>query len=71
MNLLKSLPIESQYNALVQLDYLAGLLTAVMLGRATENGEWLLFVIVLGLSLILGVFTVKMWVKTMREITRK
>jgi len=59
---------ETQYNLLVQLDYLAGLFTAVMLGRATENNEWSLFAISLAVSLGLGWFTVKTWVRTMRSL---
>jgi hypothetical protein len=60
--------VETQYNLLVQLDYLSGLFTAVMLGRATENNEWSLFVISLAVSLGLGWFTVKTWAKTMRSL---
>lgn len=59
--------IETQYNILVQIDYLAGLCTAYMLGA--EN--WFLFVILLVLSLGLGIITVQVYIRMMKSLVKK
>jgi hypothetical protein len=58
---------ENQYNLLVQIDYLAGLCTAYMLGAE----KWSLFVILLGVSLALGILTVKVYFKTLKAIIKR
>ena len=62
----KSTKIENLYNVLVQIDYLAGLCVAAMLGA----GNWFLFVILLVVSLILGCITVRIYVKMMTAIAK-
>ena len=54
--------IETQYNLLVQVDYLVGLSTAYMLGAE----KWSMFFLLLGLSLGLGWLTVRAWAKTIK-----
>jgi ABC-type multidrug transport system permease subunit len=65
-----NLQIETQYNLLVQVDYLMGLFTAVLLGRATENGNWFLFVLFLLVSLVIGILTVKAYCRMIRKIVK-
>ena len=62
-----NLPIETQYNILVQVDYLTGLCVAYMLGAC----RWSLFVILLVASLLLGFVTVRVYTKMMKEIINR
>ena len=58
------LNVENVYNLLVQLDYLAGLCVAVLLGM----GKWSMFTIALVVSLILGLSTVWVYIRMMKKI---
>ncbi len=55
---------ENQYNLLVQSDYLAGLCVAATLGAR----DWWLFLFLLATSLILGIITVRAYVKMVKHI---
>ena len=59
--------IETGYNLLVQVDYLAGLCVAYMLGAS----RWSLFAILLGLSLVLGFITVWVYIRMMKQIVNR
>lgn len=59
--------IEVQYNLLVQVDYLAGLYTAFLLGAE----KWVLFFIALGVSLALGFWTVRLYCKMIKSIVKE
>jgi uncharacterized membrane protein YqhA len=58
---------ETRYNLLVQLDYLSGLCVAAAMGAQ----RWLLFTILLGVSLILGFTTVKFYKKFVKSIVKE
>ena len=63
-NLLK---VENVYNGLVQVDYLLGLCVAFMLG----SEKWLLFILLLLASLVLGLFTVKTYIRLQKKIVKE
>jgi hypothetical protein len=59
------LRLENGYNLIVQLDYLAALITASLIGR------WNFFFISLVVSLILGWVTVKTYIKLQKKIIKE
>ena len=65
------LTIENKYNLLVQIDYLAGLLAATVLGLYLVGAvSWFIFVFLLVVSLGLGIITVRVYTKMMKSIMR-
>jgi len=64
--------IETQYNLMVQVDYLMGLCVATVLGMAITSGGfiWFIFLSMLAVSLILGYITIKLYQKMMKKIIR-
>jgi hypothetical protein len=60
-------PVKILYNILVQLDYLAGLSVAFMLGAS----RWEVFFILLAVSLILGFTTVWVYTQVMKAIVKE
>jgi hypothetical protein len=60
--------LETRYNLLVQLDYLAALLTASLLPDNWYLLDWTKFLISLAASLILGWVTVRTYAKWQRGV---
>jgi hypothetical protein len=60
--------LETRYNLLVQLDYLAALVTASLLPSHWQPLEWSKFLISLVASLILGWVTVRTYAKWQRAV---
>ncbi len=64
--------IENIYNLMVQIDFLAGLCVATVLGLCLGKiVGWYMFVILLVVSLILGIITVKVYVKMIKGMIKE
>jgi ABC-type bacteriocin/lantibiotic exporter with double-glycine peptidase domain len=61
------LQIKNIYNLAVQFDYLVGLSTAYCLGAE----KWLLFAILLAVSLVLGCTTVYLYTKMVKSLVKE
>ncbi len=69
---MKNPPVETIYNLLVQMDYLAGLGTATILGLCLgEDLPWSMFLFALVVSMGLGIITVRVYIKMLRHIVSK
>lgn len=63
---------ENKYNLFVQLDYLGGICTGVVLGLCLANElQWYMFVILLVASLCLGVVTVKSYQSMIKHMLKE